>query len=203
MANQKRCGRAKRPFPSGEVPECERGGWGVRFLNMVRKRKDEGRSVPEHHPPLQPGKHAMLSNETQHFLDCIREYEAVLRNRADTTSAQTIRRLIRALCRLIDAATELPHLEREDDKADFYQLEKPEPPIKQIRALIVEDLSFQMYWTCWPDLDEPAQTVVGDIVDDLGDIWSDLHRGLEMLEVDWDTSEAYAVHHWRSMFRSH
>lgn len=62
-------------------------------------------------------------------------------------------------------------------------------------------LPFQYYWEIYtPITDSPDEPVVGDLCDDLRDIYVDIKNGL----VTWDTgNNKDAVVHWKSTFSCH
>jgi hypothetical protein len=62
-------------------------------------------------------------------------------------------------------------------------------------------MPFQYYWEILePVAWEPEKPVVGDLCDDLIDIYSDLREGLNLYDAG---NEESAVFYWRLLFRAH
>jgi hypothetical protein len=103
----------------------------------------------------------------------------------------------RLLARVYAASLELP-----DVRLDYYP-SPPEIPVDDKRAIFrsFAPLPFQYYQQFYdPSVDSTDEPVVGDLADDLTDVYVDLKGGLALLD---RSSEPEAVWHWRYLFGIH
>ena len=139
------------------------------------------------------------SDEISEFTRLSREYCDWCESRRSGGERQLHYEATRHLARLYAAAIELPDVElgEEDEAPDCHV-----PDDLSARVLkSFADLPFQYYREIFdPDADKDEDAVVGDLADDLTDIYIDLKRGLMILETGTETA---AVFDWRCSFGFH
>ncbi len=81
-----------------------------------------------------------------------------------------------------------------------FDFEIGENNMKEILSLIAERVPFQYYWAILnpTENDNLAETGTGDLIDDLGDIYKDLKRGLMMFDKDEFGAKQNAI--WKFKF---
>jgi hypothetical protein len=112
---------------------------------------------------------------------------------AEDIEAQTALRL---LYRLFELAPQLPLTPNGDEEAEEITYEAWKAMFSRFGALPVN-----YYSECMDPLEVPSENVgIGDVADDLADIWSDLKQGLSLFDAGYvDT----AVHEWRWRYQFH
>jgi hypothetical protein len=103
--------------------------------------------------------------------------------------------LARLLSRLYAAAMDLPEVEV---GSETYE----DIPVSELPPSLGEKVGAQYYWTVFNPITE-NETVVGDLLDDLGDIHKDLRRGLVLWDRGTPEFQADAAWRWRFSFGTH
>lgn len=110
------------------------------------------------------------------------------------------RRALELVSGLYTAALALPHERYEPESA----AREPEPPPewKVVYPILAARLPFQHYGVVFNPLPvPPEQSIVGDLADDLADVFGDVDNGLRWFEVGqraealWEWQFQF-VHHW-------
>jgi len=131
------------------------------------------------------------------FAEVARDYRAWCEGPRAADPFQLLREATRHLARLYAAALELP---------DVGFTDHPDPPdlpkadwdamFKSFGAL-----PFNYYWEVYdPAIEDSDEPVVGDVADDLADLYSDLIKGLWLLDRGHKMA---AVWHWKFTFGCH
>jgi hypothetical protein len=138
-----------------------------------------------------------LDRTIRAFADVARDYCAWCEGPRGSDPGQLLSEATRHLARLFAAALELPELEFSDH---------PDPPSMEHDAWKVMYKSFgampfNLYLEVFdPSIEGTEEPVVGDVADDLTDIYSDLSKGLWLL----DRGHAMAaVWSWKFTFGCH
>jgi len=115
---------------------------------------------------------------------------------SEMTAASALARV----CSLYVAALSLPHPWSEGLAGKLAEAE-PASGGTQLKTGRVSQLPFQVYWEVFDPLNNPpGEPVAGDIVDDIGDIYRDVARGLVLYEAG---RENEALWEWGFNFRIH
>ena len=138
------------------------------------------------------------SDEIAEFTRLSREYCDWCEGPRGADERQLHYQATRHLARLYAAALELPDVELGDeDEAEGCDVDDDRARVLRSFA----DLPFQYYREIFdPVVDKAENAVVGDLADDLTDIYIDLKRGLVILE---RCTETAAVFEWRCSFGFH
>ena len=135
--------------------------------------------------------------EVTRFRDLAREYCSWAQN-PQNDGRDDVETALRLISSLYHSALSLPgtgpsQLEHEDllDKVD----------VKNVYECLQERLPFQYYFDIFnPVTSEPEEAVVGDVADDLLDVYVDLKNGLTYFDRGEPTN---AVFYWHFSFGSH
>ena len=107
---------------------------------------------------------------------------------------------LRKVSLIYAAALELPHPFTKRMSADLAGAQPPADSVARVIARIV-GLNPQGYWEVFdPFKDPPEEPVVGSVVDDIGDIYRHVARGLVLFE---SGEHAEALWEWGFNFRVH
>lgn len=139
------------------------------------------------------------STEITEFAGVAREYCRWCEEPRGSDPRQLHRQVIRLLARLYAAALELPDVDLEDED----ETDAPDLPNGASEKILrsFKDLPFQYYREIFdPVVDKKDDAVVGDLADDLTDIYIDLKCGLALLDRG---AEPGAVFAWRCSFGFH
>lgn len=131
------------------------------------------------------------------FANCASDYRSWCEEPRASDPMQLLREATRHVARLYAAALELPEVAFTDH---------PEPPdlsepdwkamFKTFGAL-----PFNYYWEVYnPSIDDSDEPVVGDVADDLTDMYSDLIKGLWLLDHGHTRAAAWS---WKFTFDAH
>jgi Domain of unknown function (DUF5063) len=131
------------------------------------------------------------------FTGISREYCRWCEEPRSSDPRQLQHQALRLLARLYAAALELPDVDVSDED------DAPDLPDVDSRSVLgsFKDLPFQYYREIFdPVVDKEDEAVVGDLADDLTDIYIDLKRGLALMDRGF---EPRAVFEWRCTFGFH
>ncbi len=130
------------------------------------------------------------------FILLVREYCCWAEGQA-LPSEEEAKRATGLLARLYAAALELPSIEPQSDElGEGVSDDELQRVCKRFASL-----PFQYYFEIFnPVAAPPEEAVLGDLCDDLADIYRDLKDGLAMLE---GGSERDAIFHWKTHFEFH
>jgi hypothetical protein len=132
------------------------------------------------------------------FADVAREFRTWVLTGTDC-GPDAARHVLGLVGRLYLSALVMPPLWCEDRK----QVEPPPPPgWHEVYPALVARLPFQYYGEVFNPLPIPPEgSIVGDLADDLADIFADMDRGLRCLEAGHPAEAVWEwgfglVHHW-------
>jgi len=129
------------------------------------------------------------------FAASARAYCAWVEGAAGTVTAE-MASARRHLARLYAQALDLPQVECGDVDAPHLSHEAWQRVFRRFAAL-----PLNYYWTCDPLVLEPAAApTMGDLADDLADIWRDLKGGLALFDAGHVQAAAWE---WREHFQIH
>ena len=139
-----------------------------------------------------------MADVVEQFVEIAREYRAWVLTGTDR-GAEAARRALRLVNRLYLAALVLPPRWCEDRD----EVEPPPPPgSREVYLALAARLPFQHYGEVFNPLPiPPAESTVGDLADDLADIFSEVDDGLRRLEAGQPAQAVWEwgfglVHHW-------
>jgi hypothetical protein len=135
-----------------------------------------------------------MINAADSFIESARAYCALVESeRHEVATAR------RHLLKLMQYVAELVVDSVPESDVDDYPRRGDEDPLVDHKRFA--DFPFQYYRMVFSPLDmENDESVVGDICDDLADIYGDLWHGLQALD---SGDKAYAIWYWRESYSSH
>jgi len=142
------------------------------------------------------------SKETKDFLRIVREFCAFVES-SEKTDKEFLRQLQSLLLVLYHHAISLSwtSLDHNEEFADKLSKEEQKDILKIISDKIGEG---RFYWDVFdPTNDKDTEPVCGDLVDDLGDIYKDVKKGLLNFDLGTIASKDQAVWDWKFGFEKH
>lgn len=142
------------------------------------------------------------SKETKDFLRIVREFCAFVES-SEKTDKEFLRQLQSLLLVLYYHAISLSwtSLDHNEEFADKLSKEEQKNILKIISDKIGEG---RFYWDVFdPTNDKDTEPVCGDLVDDLGDIYKDVKKGLLNFDLGTIASKDQAVWDWKFGFEKH
>ncbi len=140
--------------------------------------------------------------ETRDFLKASRDFCAFIES-IDKSADTYLRQLQALLLTLYQRATVLPWIESEFNQK--FEVNLPESDIENIlRNLSSKIGADRYYWTVFdPTDDTDKEAVYGDLVDDIGDIYKDVKRGLLIFDIGTIGAKEVALWDLKFMFERH
>lgn len=134
-----------------------------------------------------------MNKSADEFADLARRYCQLCADPLGGDDRARARELVALLCALCAAAVRLPSVEP-SDRPDVDRATRPTqlPTFEQ-----------DHYRECFNPFELEEEPVVGSLSDDLGDIYTDLREGLDILERGTPDDARDALWAWRFGFESH
>lgn len=140
--------------------------------------------------------------QTKDFLKASRDFCAFIES-IDKSDDTYLRQLQTLLLTLYQRATVLPWIESEFSQE--FEVNIPEGYIKNILKSLSDRIGAnRYYWTVFdPTDDTDKEAVCGDLVDDIGDVYHDVKRGLLIFDIGTIGSKEVALWHLKFLFEKH
>ena len=144
----------------------------------------------------------VAQEQTKDFLKISRDFCAFIES-IDKSSDAYLRQLQYLLLTLYKAATSLPWTTLEFNRE--FQMDLTKEEIENILRKLAEKIGDdRYYWTVFdPTDDKDRESVCGDLVDDIGDTYKDVKRGLLTFDLGTMASKEHGIWELKFLFTKH
>lgn len=149
--------------------------------------------------PVTPAPPLELTPAVHRFVDVAQGFCAWVEHHQIVSCKAELRELVSLLAQLVSHGVQLPHVEPKDPSA-------PPGTRRARRSLVIAE--FQYYWSVVDPLKgvehgTPPDLGLGDVTDDIGDIYEDVAVGLDQWQSGTEEGRLEAVWHWKFLFERH
>lgn len=145
----------------------------------------------------------LLLEEFQIFVDASKDFCSFIEKGSANTESDFLLSTQNHLLTLYNLGRNLPRVKLETDTN--FETGSDDAEIKAILKFISERVPFSYYWAVLNPVDETGlpETGTGDLIDDLGDIYSDLKEALMLYEKDNVGAKENAIFQFKFGYDNH
>jgi hypothetical protein len=140
----------------------------------------------------------LKTREFSDFLNSAKSFCSLIEEETSLTGTEFLQTAQTHLIKLYFLGRLLPSIHLQTDK-DF-ETDIDDSTMKSLLQFIGQRVPFSYYWVVLNPVDEKnlAETGTGDLIDDLGDIYNDLKRGLLIFDIEDPAAKENAI--WKFKF---